>query len=557
MTFNNPVTHALIDLLAAAAEDDAPAAPSNVGVGSVVLTVAAAGLLVWIGYLVLSSRRRSRRVEETPQNLSPFLSDDEMETKRVTRVLNIAVISAAVLAVALPIYYINEGDRQTAAAERIHERNISEGSHWYENFSCVDCHGPAGSGGGAPFVEARSTLATTWTAPSLNDIFFRYDPEEIEHWIVWGRPGTPMPANGLEGGGAMTVEEVEQVMDYLYSVSITQGQALDEVEGAVTAALDRIARGDAAVARRKLEQEAVMADTLDAVDKFAAIEEFPGEIRAMLAGDGTCTPASAALVGSRCGQPGTDTDRDGLTDAAEIRLTEMGEVVDETLQVRLVRDQTDDEGAPLTDADGNPLTELVMVPDSSIPQVYNLNLDPENAFTNESVTGTPIPDLERFEIFLTELDTAHLTLGVTAERLDLFTESVQTGLDFLDEAAADRLWDIDFEAVATDAGLSTEDAERAVGLYNAYCARCHTAGYAAGVIFEQGPGTGAWGPALTDGRSKVQFPDPTEQAEFIATGSDESVHYGINGIGSGRMPGFGQILSAEDIDLIVAYERTL
>jgi mono/diheme cytochrome c family protein len=96
-----------------------------------------------------------------------------------------------------------------------------------------------------------------------------------------------------------------------------------------------------------------------------------------------------------------------------------------------------------------------------------------------------------------------------------------------------------------------------VGLFNAYCARCHTAGYSAGVAFEQGAGTGAWGPSLTAGRSLVQFPDIEEQVEFIISGSDNAVHYGINGLGSGRMPGFGQILSEEDIRLIVAYERTL
>ena len=38
---------------------------------------------------------------------------------------------------------------------------------------------------------------------------------------------------------------------------------------------------------------------------------------------------------------------------------------------------------------------------------------------------------------------------------------------------------------AAAAGLSRADAERSVGLYNAYCARCHTAGYSAGVEFEQ------------------------------------------------------------------------
>ena len=32
--------------------------------------------------------------------------------------------------------------------------------------------------------------------------------------------------------------------------------------------------------------------------------------------------------------------------------------------------------------------------------------------------------------------------------------------------------------------------------------------------------------------------------------------YGVNGIGSGRMPGFGQILSADDLNLIATYLRS-
>ena len=40
-------------------------------------------------------------------------------------------------------------------------------------------------------------------------------------------------------------------------------------------------------------------------------------------------------------------------------------------------------------------------------------------------------------------------------------------------------------------------------------------------------------------------------------GSDFEVQYGVRGIGSGRMPGFGQMLTDEMIEAIVDYERSL
>jgi mono/diheme cytochrome c family protein len=106
-------------------------------------------------------------------------------------------------------------------------------------------------------------------------------------------------------------------------------------------------------------------------------------------------------------------------------------------------------------------------------------------------------------------------------------------------------------------GISSDDARFAVGLFNAYCARCHTGGYSAGPSFEQGAGSGAWAPALFDGRTLIQFPDAADQKSFIITGSQNAAGYGVNGIGSGRMPGFGNVLSSEQIDLIVQYERSM
>ena len=45
--------------------------------------------------------------------------------------------------------------------------------------------------------------------------------------------------------------------------------------------------------------------------------------------------------------------------------------------------------------------------------------------------------------------------------------------------------------------------------------------------------------------------------EFVTTGSEFQKTYGTQGIGSGRMPGFGDMLTARQIDEIVIYERGL
>ncbi len=55
----------------------------------------------------------------------------------------------------------------------------------------------------------------------------------------------------------------------------------------------------------------------------------------------------------------------------------------------------------------------------------------------------------------------------------------------------------------------------------------------------------------------MQFDVVEDHVKFIVTGTDIAAPYGVNGIGTGRMPGFGTSLSADDIRLIALYERTL
>lgn len=516
-----------------AVEASEPAAPSNVGFGSIVLLIAVAALMVWMAYLWLNSRRASQ-LEETPANLQPGMSDDELETSKLSRILSSAVVAAAVLAAIMGVYYANESGRQAAAAEKIHEKDVEEGEKWFEFFSCVNCHGPAAVGGGAEFTEARSGLTTSWAAPSLNDVFYRFSEDEVTELIVYGRAGTPMPASGLEGGGAMTKQEVEQVISYLESLQISQGDALDEVNGAVDAALNRLANAEATIETLLAEKRAELEDIESAEGKFAVIEDFPTEIRLLLQADGTCTEKSANLVGSTCRQPGDDTDRDGLSDRAEFELNNYSS---EMLRVLTLRQAG----------------TLAIVPNPA----FDIQFARDDAFTNEDAQGNPIADLEEADALLTALDSAHLTLSVTAERVDLFRQQALDGIAFLEEALAERKWEVDLDEVVANSNLDATQAERALGLFNAYCARCHTAGYQAGVAFQQETGAGAWGPSLVDGRSVIQFPDPADQMRFIVSGSDFGVNYGINGLGSGRMPGFGQILSTEDIMLIIELERAL
>ncbi len=87
------------------------------------------------------------------------------------------------------------------------------------------------------------------------------------------------------------------------------------------------------------------------------------------------------------------------------------------------------------------------------------------------------------------------------------------------------------------------------------CARCHTKGWSYGN--PQQSGGGAMGPNLTNGDTVRQFPNEDDHVTFVENGSVDGKKYGEQGQGSGRMPGFGQMLTTEQIQAIVEYERSL
>ncbi|MFM7525128.1 MAG: c-type cytochrome, partial [Actinomycetota bacterium] len=94
-----------------------------------------------------------------------------------------------------------------------------------------------------------------------------------------------------------------------------------------------------------------------------------------------------------------------------------------------------------------------------------------------------------------------------------------------------------------------------LGSGNYSCARCHTKGWSYGE--PQITGGGAFGPNLTGGSAVRQFPNQADMIAFINAGSEYGKKYGEQGQGGGRMPGFGGILTQDQIRAVVEYVRGL
>jgi mono/diheme cytochrome c family protein len=500
-------------------------------------------------------------------------------------------------------------------------------------------------------------VTVSWAAPSLNDVFFRFDEDEVNYWVTFGRGNTPMPPWGLPGGGPLNEEQVVDVVNYLKTIQVSQAENLVDVEPGINNALTALADAEVTVEAAILKQEQVVAQINAAPADVAIVVPLAESARSVL---------DDAV-------DGLDTDADGVSDSAETELSAISqqavdsfqimdpvtldpavpdaELAAEALAALQAAAETDpivitsinaieealEQGAvdpdvglspaaltaleetraaaeaagidvPATvedladaqslvaaleeaaaaaepveaaaglvteateavedgsDADGDGLSsgaeEVVgtqvaaAITATTPPQVTLITLDPTNP---ASVGG--VPDAVTASQFVGNLESLVTTLSVTANNQKALLATEEEGLAFLRESLELEAYAIDFDGVAEAMGSSVEEAQRAVGIFNSTCARCHTAGYSAGVPYTQEAGSGGFGPALWDGRPVVQFGEADENPaddlliQFLIRGSEAETPYGLNGFGSGRMPAFGPSLSVEDIELLARYLR--
>jgi mono/diheme cytochrome c family protein len=292
------------------------------------------------------------------------------------------VILLIVIVIGLPLYWVTEPDRHAGAEEGWNKRFASWGAELFAptedgGFNCAGCHGGMQAvGGEAPFTvtdpQTGEVSAVNWKAPALNTIFYRFDESEVEFILNYGRPFSPMSPWGTIGGGPMTTQQIETLIEYMKSIQIPREGCLE--------------------------------------DELGGEEYF------------------------------------------DVELCESGVLpadIQTDIQASAEQMVADGEAASLGEA------------------IYNLEL--------------------------------------------------------------------------------------ASGAYS--CARCHTLGWsydAPGV-----PGQGAYGWNLTGGSVNSHFASEQDVINFIKNGSEFGRLYGLNGQGSGRMPGFGAMLTDEQIEAVVEYVRSL
>jgi mono/diheme cytochrome c family protein len=224
--------------------------------------VVAAAIGGFVLFRVVNLRRNPE--PRPPLNLAPGLPDEELEGRKLERVLGWALLFTLILAVSVPVYFLVEPTREADANAQFLKQSVERGATLFANpqskaydatisLLCANCHGVDAGGGTAPFVlqpEADLCQAkenqnnpnvpqclsqqVAWQAPPLNTVLLRFDPDQVAQIITYGRPGTPMPPWGVASGkGVLGDQGINDLVNYLQSIQISQAKAQKQATAAI------------------------------------------------------------------------------------------------------------------------------------------------------------------------------------------------------------------------------------------------------------------------------------------------------------------------------------
>ena len=289
---------------------------------NLVAVVAVAAYLIWA---VLSPKRAPE--ETLPANLTEFFPDEELESRRLERVQGWALLFAAVVAVALPLYWLHEPARQSESANYFDKNAAERGEVLFSNpampkyeaatsLQCANCHGPKGQGGPVPFTVVGEG-PVVWKAPPLNTVLLRLNEDPgciniddratltcaVTDVITNGRPGTPMQPWGVDGGGPKNDQSIQDLVAYLRSIQLTpkqaQAQAAKDLAGARTEPADNV---KAAAEEQLADDQKTLATSKVAAQKALAQPD---------ASDAELTTACKAIIKEITADPAKTSDRKG------------------------------------------------------------------------------------------------------------------------------------------------------------------------------------------------------------------------------------------------------
>lgn len=190
----------------------------------------------------------------TAPNRTPGIPDAELENGRLNRALWMAFLALALIALVLPLYWLNEPGRQAGAKEFHQNQFIHTGEELYANatdanpegLGCAGCHGTKGEGASAAYsmtdADGAFIKAVSWKGPALDTALLRYNREELRYILVYGRPFSPMPAWGVAGGGPLDEQEIEDLISYMGTLQISPTEAQKQVTEGLAAEKEAAAK---------------------------------------------------------------------------------------------------------------------------------------------------------------------------------------------------------------------------------------------------------------------------------------------------------------------------
>ena len=246
------------------------AASTQRNLGMAIAVVAIVGFAIYLIYNVMWAGRGEKGSElELAPNRKPYLDDEELETSKLDLALVSGLVTLVIIGVALPLYWLGEPGRQQGYVDFSRDQFTSRGFEQYEE-RCASCHGGGGLGGTTATSitdDAGNFIAAIeWEVPALTTALYRFSDAEVRHILNYGRPPTPMQAWGAPGGGPLTTQQVDELIQYIQSIQLSP----EQVQGEVLDGIVLQVRDDVLAANPDLNNRLVAAN--DAVGAAGAAE---------------------------------------------------------------------------------------------------------------------------------------------------------------------------------------------------------------------------------------------------------------------------------------------
>lgn len=198
------------------------------------------GFAVLAALLIFRRAPRRKGPYRIPPALRPGDTDEVLESERLTKIIRNGFIVALFFAIFLPVYWLAEPGRMIAKEEEFAKESIERGAKYFarrtdpvtgeQNLSgkeCAQCHGVKAEGGENDFLNPATGIVVKVILPELQTVFSRYEKPPpgfkdartfIYETIERGRPGTDMPTWGNKFGGPLTEQEINDVVNWLFSI---------------------------------------------------------------------------------------------------------------------------------------------------------------------------------------------------------------------------------------------------------------------------------------------------------------------------------------------------